>query len=453
MKSNIFYLAAIISLLFFLSQCSEVPNWDDEVYNSNPPGAVSNPIVKNISGGAIIHFTLPSDNDLLGVKALYSYHEGGEILEAYSSTRTDSIQLVGFPDTKERKVTLIAFNKSRVESTPIEVTIRPDTPPVEIIRNSLEVRETFSGVFVKWENPSRAEIGVSLYVEDSLGFMNLDYTHFTREAGQYSFRGYQDQERKFRIVIKDRWNNTSIPLDTLLTPLFEEDVVDRDVSGRATWLRYGYDNGPNITDWRGDYRGQYGNHPLIDMFEVGTSSASYFHPGLWETFYLNFYTGRPEESGILPNPMHVTIDMTRETMLRRCKVYFRDDGNGFNPNDPYHLSIYATNKTPKQPEDFANKLESLAYWTTWPQVDGTGEWMNDWTHIGEFFFVPPSGNISYQQWTPEDIAWSRAGVDMDFFDEHNTTPFRYIRIVCHESLEGSRLVHFVRWDIFGAVVK
>jgi len=456
MKSHIFYLVAIIALPFFLPQCSEAPNWDNEPHNSTPPGAVSNTIVKNISGGAVIFFTLPpeKDTDLLGVKALYSYHEGGEILEAYSSASTDSIQLVGFPDTKERKVKLIAFNKSRVESAPVEVTIHPDTPPVEAIRNSLEMRETFSGVFLKWENPSRAEIGISLYVEDSLGFMNLDYTHFTRESGQYSFRGYKDEERKFRIIIKDRWNNTSTPLDTLLTPVFEEDVVARDISGRSTWIRYGYDNGPNTTEWRGDYRSEYStSYGFFNMFQDGTTAGSYFHPGLWVTFYLDLYTGRTEDANIEPKPMHLTIDMTRETLLSRCKVYFRNDGTGFNPNDPYHLSVYATNQTPKQPEDFDDKLESLAYWTTWPQVNGTGAWMDDWTHIGEFFFIPPSGNTSYQQWTTEDREWSRAGVDMDFFEEYNTTPFRYLRIVCHESLEGSQLVHFVRWDMFGAVVK
>lgn len=451
------YLAAIFLLPFFLTQCSDAPNWGAETYNLTPPGAVSNPIVENINGGAIIHYTLPpeKDRDLLGVKALYSYHEGDEILEVYSSAYTDSVVLVGFPDTNERKVTLIALNKSRVESEPVEVTIRPLTPPIEVIRNSLITRETFSGVFVSWENPTRADIGISLYAEDSTGFMKLDNTYFTRESGQYSFRGFESEERKFRIEIKDRWNNRAIPLDTILTPIFEEDVVARDMSGRATWERYGYAGpGAGTTLWRGDYTSIYGSGDMWKMFDPVTTSKSYFHPGLWATFYVNIFTGRSEDALIEPKPMHFIIDMTRETMLSRCKVFFRNDGNGFNPNDPYHVSVYATNETPKGPDDFDNdKMASLAYWTTWPQVNGTGAWMDDWTHIGEFFFTPPSGATSAPLWTAEDKAWSRAGVDMEFFEEHSNTPFRYLRIVAHESIEGSQLVHFVRWDMFGSVVK
>lgn len=448
------YLIVITGLLF-ITDCSEAPNWDTDVYNPNPPEPISNPIVENIHGGAIIHYTVPQEPDLLGVKALYSYHEEGEKFEAYSSAYTDSVVLVGFPDTKERKVTLIALNKSQVESKPVEVIIKPLIPPVELIRNSLIVRETFSGVYVSWKNPTRADIGISLYREDSLGVMKLDYTYFSRESGKYSFRGYENKERKFRIEIKDRWNNVAAPLDTILTPIHEEDVVARNAAGQATWIRYGY-VGPGVgsTLWRGDYTSIYGRYNFYMMFDPVTTASSYFHPGLWSTFYLNIFTGNPEHAYIEPKPMHVTIDMTRETKLNRCTVYFRNDGNGFNPNDPHHLSIYATNKKPKEPEDFGNdKMASLAYWTTWPQVNGTGEWMNDWTHIGEFIFTPPSGALTPPQWTSEDKAWSRAGVDMDFFEEHNNTPFRYLRIVAHESIEGSQLIHFVRWDIFGSIVK
>lgn len=456
MKKNI-YTAVIIGLSFFITYCSDVPNWGEETYNPNPPEAVTNPIVENINGGAIIRYSLIGNKDLLGVKALYSYNEGGEIFEAYSSAYTDSIVLVGFPDTIERSVTLMAISKSNVESKPIEVKIQPLIPPVEVIRNSLKVRETFSGVFVSWQNPTRTDIGITLYAEDSLGTMVLDNTYFTKTSGQYSFRGYESKETKYRIEIKDRWNNMAAPLDTVLTPIYEEDVVARDAQGRATWIRYGYygnQNASNTTYWRGDYNSIYGSGDLWKMFDPVTTASSYFHPGLWSTFYVNVYSGDPAHAGIEPKPMHFTIDMTRETKLSRATIFFRNDGNRFNPNDPYHVSVYATNETPKGPEDFNNdKMASLAYWTTWPQVNGTGEWMNDWTHIGEFYFTPPSGARTAPEWTADDKAWSRAGIEKEFFEEYSNTPFRYLRIVCHESIEGSQLLHFVRWDIFGSVVR
>jgi len=451
MKKCFYLVSAIILLPILCSQCSEAPNWDDEG-NANPPGAVSNPIVKNINGGAVIFYTLPPDNEtnLLGVKALYTRYDDGEILEAYSSSHTDSIVVFGFPDTKERKVTLIAFNSSKKESQPVEVTINPLIPPHELIRNSMEVSETFSGVLVKWDNPSRAEIGVMLFAEDSLGFMNLDYTYFTGESGHYAFRGFDDTERKFRVVIRDRWDNESTPFDVVLSPLFEEDVVARDpATGQTSWIRYGYTD--QTTLWRGDYPGVYGSNAFYRMFDGIRTDAGYFHPGLAATYNLSFFTGNAEDAPILPKPFCVTIDMTRETKLSRYKFCCRNGTTTLNENDPYHLRIWASNETPKGPEDFNNdKMASLAYWTTWPQVGGTGAYQDDWTLVGECFVIPPSGALEGFQWTADDRIWYQAGVEFDFFSEHSNTPFRYLRIECIDNLKYTELTHFHEWEIYGS---
>jgi len=409
-------------------------------------------VVKNISGGAVIFYTLPSDDDLVGVKALYSYHEGSEILEAYSSAYTDSITLVGFPDTRERTVKLIAFNKSRQESDPVEVTINPLTIPVEVIRNSLDVSETFNGILVKWQNPNKADIGVSLYVPDSLGFMKFDYTHFSRGSGHYAFRGYENKERKFRIVIRDRWGNTATPLDTLLTPIFEEDVVARAVNGRTTWIRYGYDD--KTTLWRGDYPSTFSTAAFWMMFDESSSTASsYLNPGLPETFQLSVFTDNKEDEGIWQRPMYLTIDMTRETKLSRYKLYGRGGQSALNMNDPYHIRIWASNETPKGPDDFEYQMESLRYWTNWPLISGTDAWKNDWTLVGESLMIPPSGATDAYLWTAEDIRWEQSGVEFDFFSEHSNTPFRYLRIECIETLFKLDLaqMHFHLMQVFGSV--
>jgi len=454
MKTNYFLsVVAIISLPLLLTRCAEAPNWDDEAYNSTPPGAVSNPIVTNINGGAVIHYTLPPEKDLLGVKALYSFRGGGEILETYSSAHTDSITLVGFPNTDERTVKLIAINSSKVESQPIEVAIRPLTIPVELIRNSLEVTETFSGVLVKWQNPTKADIGVSLFAEDSLGYMNLDYTYFTREAGHYAFRGYDDAERKFRIVIRDRWSNTTTPLDTILTPLPEENVVPYGADGRTTWVRYGYAD--RTTLWRGDYAGVYGSNDFWRMFDGVKTDAGYFHPGLAETYRLDLYTLRPEDAtNNITRTQYLTIDMTRDTKLSRCKIYNRNGTTTLNPNDPQHLRVWASKETPKGAEDFDDdRIASLQYWTNWPAVHGVDGYKQDWTQIGEFIFIPPSGAMEMFTWTADDRIWYQAGVEFDFFSEHSNTAFRYLRIECVRNLTGNNTTQFHEWEIYGNVVR
>lgn len=454
MKTH-YYLAAVISLPLLLSRCAEAPNWN-EAKDSTPPQAVLNPSVKDINGGAVITYTLPPDTDLKGVKAIYSYHDGGEMLEAYASAYTDSIKLVGFPDTKERKVQLIAYDKSRNESQPVEVVIRPLIPPVEVIRNTLYAGATFDGVLVKWDNPTRADIGVTLFAEDSTGFMALNYTYFTRESGYYAFRGFKDQERKFRVVVRDRWNNTATPLDTVLTPLFEEDVVAKDELNRVTWIRYGYTD--STTLWRGDYRSQMGvNMGLDKMFDGIKTDKGYFHPGIHGNavhgWTLNWYTRRSADKTIQPKPQYVTIDMTRKTTLSRCKIYHRNGGTVVNQNDPYHIAIWATDKTPKQPEDFPDRLTSLAYWTNWAEVNGTDAWKKDWTMIGDLIFVPPSGRHPLQWNTTtnrEDWEWAMAGAEFDFLVEHQSTPFRYLRIECIANLKFDAVMQFHEVEFYGS---
>ena len=84
--------------------------------------------VKNIPGGAILSYTLPDDEDLLYVKAVYNLKEG--LAEAKSSLYTDTIKVVGFGDMEPREVSLIAVDRSRNESAPVKVTVNPEEPPV-----------------------------------------------------------------------------------------------------------------------------------------------------------------------------------------------------------------------------------------------------------------------------------------------------------------------------------
>lgn len=445
MKKINYYFTAIVAVLLLNTQCDEAPNWDNEITDAVPPGPVSNVNVENINGGAIITYSLPSDNDLMAVKAIYSFREGGEIMESYSSAATDSIKLVGFPDTQERTIQLVAIDKSKNESEPVTTTIKPLTIPVEIIRNSLVVNETFSGVFVKWDNPTRADIGVSLYVKDSLGFYNLDYTYFTKESGQYSFRGYENVEREFRVVVRDRWNNTATPIDVKLTPLFEEDVVGRNPGGTTTWIRYGHAD--KTTLWRGDFPSQYSSNSFERMFD---QNSGYFHPGMMDTFSLDKFTDNPEHKGVEKKPMHLTIDMLREAKLSRLKIFYR--AGNINANDPYHVTVWATNDTPKGPEDFTDQMESLAYWTDWEEVGGTAAWRNDWKMLADIYVIPPSGATEEYEWTDEDLVWAQSGIDIDFAAEHSNTPFRYLRIEAYDNLKRTSLVHFRKWEFYGQIV-
>lgn len=453
MKTLHFLMLLISSLS--LARCAKAPTWEDDSNDNVPPGTILNPIVRNFSGGATIKYTLPADEDLLGVKALYTYTDGGKIQETYSSAYTDSITINGFPDTQERSVQLIVCDNNNNESPAVVVNIKPLIPPVEYVRNSLTISETFGGVLVKWENPSKANIGVSLYAEDELGLMNLDYTYFTKESGFYAFRGYQNKEKKFQVAIRDQWNNMAMSRDTLLTPLFEEDIVARNpVNNVCIWSRYGYSN-PQTTTWRGDYiaalDGQTGFPKMFDG-SIGNGQSGYFNPGVATTTTLDKFTGDITHKGINPKPLYLTVDMTRKAKISRFKLYFR--GGAMNQNDPYHIVLWGLDSEPKGPEYFENdKLKSLTYWTSWPEINGQDTWKNDWKKLADVYIIPPSGATESYQWTDEDLKWAQAGIDFECDAQYSDTPFRYLRFECIDNIKKTSTIHFAEWEFYGNIVK
>ena len=74
---KIYNLCVLLLVTSFIVGCSDMKDWSDPTDNI-PPGPISNPVVENYSGGAMITYQLPMDDDLLGVKATYKYSEDDE---------------------------------------------------------------------------------------------------------------------------------------------------------------------------------------------------------------------------------------------------------------------------------------------------------------------------------------------------------------------------------------
>jgi hypothetical protein len=120
------YFIPIIMLAVLMWKCAEPTDWHDATDNV-PPGSVNNVKVENLPGGAIITYTLPSDNDVMGAKVVYSLSEEGESMERFAST--DSLELEDYGDTNEHQVTVYAIDKSGNVSAGTPVTIRPHSLP------------------------------------------------------------------------------------------------------------------------------------------------------------------------------------------------------------------------------------------------------------------------------------------------------------------------------------
>src|SRR5690554_322171 len=220
----------IIGILIILSTgCQEAGRIDFIDDSPAIPMQVTDIEIESTPGGAIISYNLPDDPNLLSVKALYEI-QPSVFREAKSSYYNNSLELIGYGDTLTHPVKIYSVGKNNKESEPIHIDIKPLAPPVQTVFNSINLSSTFGGANVAFENESKAKLRIFLMV-DSTGtgqWTTLRTLYTEAELGNFSVRGFETEEYKFAVYVKDRWNNNSDTMIVDLTPLYEE-MIPKDI--------------------------------------------------------------------------------------------------------------------------------------------------------------------------------------------------------------------------------
>lgn len=111
---------------------------------------------KPMAGGAVMHYILPDDPDIVAVQVRYQNAEGIDILRTGSCT-CDSVLLTGFNEAMtdvSAQVTLCFIGER--ESQPIDVTFSTeDSAPVAFLKN-VEVSSNWGGFTLSFDNPANA---------------------------------------------------------------------------------------------------------------------------------------------------------------------------------------------------------------------------------------------------------------------------------------------------------
>jgi hypothetical protein len=410
--------------------------------------------VKNLNGGAVIHYTRPNDSDLMGVKAIYSFDEDDVRREVYASAFRDSIVLDGYADTNEHTVELYAVDKSGNLSASVPVTIKPETPPVELIRQTLNVSPTFGGLYATWENLSGKSMDIALYTIDSVGNRVLHDRYYSSGInGRYTFRNLESVEQPFHIELRDRWDHYAPALDTVLTPLFETQIVGRDIYNNYIWSLYGLTD--NVYLYMGDActgsaastfpRVHDGSIPTTDnnnyYFYADVTTLSKYIPGGGDAYIW---------------PVYFTIDMGVPAVYSRIAYHIRMRNPLYSAWVWYEFELWGTNTKPKAPEEIGDgsQMDNLKYWTGWEGVGGTDEWKNDWIKLADCVIEFPSGtpNNVNSVTSAEDIAFVQNGFHYDIDPDKTNVPCRYIRYVIRKHNNGANYVQAVELQFWGAYV-
>ena len=379
----------LLFVLFFITfACKQEPVGQQPI-DVVPPGPVSNVKIKNTPGGAILTFSLPQDEDLLYVKAVYSLKEG-VMSESRSSLYSDTLRVAGFGDMTERVVKLVAVDRSRNESPIVEATIAPLEPDVTTMGKTLNLVADFGGVHGFWDNPNRAEVAVVLLKEDN----NKEYVPITTfyssmEAGEGALRGMDTIPGNFGIYVMDRWENRSEIKYFTLKPIYET-KFDR--------LKFREVSLP------GDEKAAWG----------------WVMPRLWDNTIgdQGFHTA--QGSGRWPHSF--TIDLGVTGKLSRVIEWQRQGSWIYQHGNIYKFEVWGC--------------------TT---LDPTGGWAS-WTKLMTCVAKKPSG-LPLGQTSAEDKSWALAGEE--FLNSPLNPKVRYIRIRVTETWANGDFIHLSELQFYG----
>ncbi len=416
MRTNI---KTIISFFFFaillINGCKKETNKPiDNIQNATQP--ITNPVVTNIAGGAVITYTLPNDPNLLYVKAVYE--RSGKTVTSKSSYFKSSITVEGLGDTTEQNVALFAVSRSEISSEPVNVKVSPLAPAIFDVLASLDIVESFGGMSIKFLNPATSSpspnnivIGILMWDTHLNEWVDVDAYYTGLENGVFSVRGLESVEKKFGFFVRDTWGNRTDTIEKTLTPIYEEEL---DVSK----IKYAK-----------------GKFPVPQKVPLPTTGDPVLEPGNLSSWpFDKLFDGGIGNSGFHTNernpvPIWIPIDLGVTAQLSRYKIWQRMHDNNstyfYSHGNPHEWEIWGTN-TPNDPES--------------------------WVLLDHRIMTKPSG-LPVGQVNNDDVEIARLGHEYEF--PLGTPEVRYIawkHIDSWASIEGSTgFLHMSEMKLWGQI--
>jgi len=373
---------------------------NDESQDSNPPGVLTIQNISPTNGGGIISYILPEDSDILFVRAEYTNSLGVDVYRV-SSSHNDSIEIDGLNQNTPVQVRLFVVDQSENISEPVEIEFTPLPSFIFLVQQSISISPDLGGVKLEWENVAEKTVYVHLHIVNGdsedvriLSSNNVNESIFVR--------GLESIEMTFLTKVEDFDGNiTELEEKGTLTPLFEE-MIDK-----STWTLMSQLS-VNGNAWEGQTTAFWDD--IVDTAETN-SDNSYFI--IW----------RDQNGGTLNWPLDIVINLNKNVLIHRFKVWQRAFWYGGPTGIPYYyqeenmrsFNLYASN----------NAI--------------------DWILLGEFDIGDPSdenGNI------PQDYIDAAAnGHDFDL--DAVSEPFRYLKFSITSNFGSDTYVHGSEISLWG----
>ncbi|MFV0591883.1 MAG: DUF5000 domain-containing lipoprotein [Draconibacterium sp.] len=364
-KQYIIYLHLFLAFVL-LNNCSEESIGQYPV-DDTAPQKVSNVVVENIPGGAVLDYDLPDEDDLLYVQAIYELPNGTKGVMK-TSVFSNNMIIKGFGKSQKRNVNLISVDRSRNESSPLNVEIEPKDSPIYGILDSLTVQESFGGFKLSWPNYFQEDIvlGVLKKDEGTQEFEYIENFYSSESKANKAVRGLDSTRATFGIFVRDTYGNRTDTLEMSLKPFYEEQIPKDGFIGMrlSSWYKlHSYGGGMDC---------------MWDGITNVDNNIYYIQNG----------------NEIMP---FFTFDMGVKAKLSRFKMWQRVNFL-FALHNPQLFEWYGTNDAAVAADSETLDWESNPAWIK--IMDGESK--------------KPSGLPAGAALTPEDDAYGRAGEEFEF---------------------------------------
>jgi hypothetical protein len=220
-------------LLLIFASCKEVLRYEVNENDSVAPGKPTNITYKPLYGGARFYYTIPRDEDLLSIDAIYTNQQGQSFWFS-ASYYSDSLDVYGFGDSLEYVVQLYAVDRAGNRSEVTDYPVTPLEPAITRVAKSLIVKPGFNSFFLDWENELEQSINV---------YVDFNFTQ-NGEKREYStvFSSNFLTDRRFiedlnlssdipiniGIRVEDRYGNITKTIDKGHINLYEDTKIPKD---------------------------------------------------------------------------------------------------------------------------------------------------------------------------------------------------------------------------------
>ena len=390
---NIICIPILLLLISIVVSCES-----EDKKDTTPPGELTITSTEATYGGAIISYTLPSDDDILYVRADYTNGKGEAVFRTVSK-HVDQIEVSGFVFEEDVTVSLTVVDENQNKSKAVEHEIRPLQSFIYLVQESIEIVPDLGGVQVSWENIEEKTVFIYLHIAD--GDEEETRILSSSNATENIFvRGLEAKELGFSTKVEDFDGNiTSLIDEGYYTPLFEEKI------NKDTWTLVS-----NLSIDGNAYEGATVNFwdDVVDTFETN-SDNSYF------------IINRNDNGGVLRWPLDIVIDLNKKVKINRFKVWQRAFWYNGPGDQPYYY-----------------QSENLRSFDLFVSMD-----KSEWALLGSFQIEEPTnGDIS-------QALLDEAAAGHNFNLNEISPEFRYLKFSITSNFGSDSFCHGSEISLFG----